>query len=95
MRRVLQAFWLPAANLLCRGSGIQESEWFDIHIPLKFGIPQNTGDTVGPGGIFRGLRTVPVIWDILKDIIQDDQRAGDVPGIDRYAWSSSGSMMGM
>ena len=48
--------------------GLQESEWFDIHIPLKFGIPQNTGDTVGPGGIFRGLRTVPVMWDILKDI---------------------------
>ena len=48
--------------------GLQESEWFDIHIPLKFGIPQNTGDTVGPGGIFRGLRTVPVIYAILKDI---------------------------
>lgn len=48
--------------------GIQRSEWFDIHIPLKFGIPQNTGDTVGPGGIFRGIRTIPVIIDILKDI---------------------------
>jgi len=48
--------------------GIQKSEWFDIHIPLKFGIPQNTGDTIGPGGIFRGLRTIPVIVEILKDI---------------------------
>jgi len=48
--------------------GIQQSEWFDIHIPLKFGIPQNTGDTVGPGGIFRAIRTIPVIVDIIKDI---------------------------
>ncbi len=48
--------------------GIQESEWYDVHIPLKFGIPQNTGDTVGPGGIFRSLRTVPVMVAILKDV---------------------------
>ncbi|MHA1272376.1 MAG: family 4 glycosyl hydrolase [Promethearchaeota archaeon] len=48
--------------------GIQRSEWFDIHIPLKFGIPQNTGDTVGPGGIFRAIRTIPVFLEIFKDI---------------------------
>lgn len=48
--------------------GIQRSEWFDIHIPLKFGIPQNTGDTVGPGGIFRGVRSIPHIVSIMKDI---------------------------
>ena len=61
---------LPDADyiLISISVGLQESEWFDIHIPLKFGIPQNTGDTVGPGGIFRGLRTVPVICDVLKDI---------------------------
>ncbi|HUY00594.1 MAG TPA: hypothetical protein VMV49_13625 [Candidatus Deferrimicrobium sp.] len=61
---------LPDADyiLISISVGIQASEWIDIHIPLKFGIPQNTGDTVGPGGIFRGLRTVPVIVDILKDI---------------------------
>ena len=61
---------LPAADyvLISISVGIQKSEWTDIHIPLKFGIPQNTGDTVGPGGIFRGLRTIPVIVGILKDI---------------------------
>jgi len=48
--------------------GAQESEWTDIYIPLKFGIPQNTGDTVGPGGIFRGLRCIPVVAEIVKDI---------------------------
>jgi alpha-galactosidase len=48
--------------------GLQESEWIDIHIPLKFGIPQNTGDTVGPGGIFRGIRTIPIMVDVMRDI---------------------------
>ena len=61
---------LPNADcvLISISVGIQESEWFDIHVPLKFGIPQNTGDTIGPGGIFRGLRTIPIIRDILKDV---------------------------
>ncbi len=61
---------LPNADyvLISISIGFQESEWFDIHIPLKFGIPQNTGDTVGPGGIFRGIRTIPVMVDIIKDI---------------------------
>lgn len=48
--------------------GAQEAEWIDIHLPLKFGIPQNTGDTVGPGGIFRAMRCVPVFVEIARDI---------------------------
>lgn len=48
--------------------GKQDSEWFDIYVPQKFGIPQNTGDTVGPGGIFRTLRTIPVVVDIVQDM---------------------------
>lgn len=48
--------------------GIQQSEWYDIYLPLKFGIPQNTGDTVGPGGIFRGLRVIPVVAEIVRDM---------------------------
>ncbi|MHA2050462.1 MAG: family 4 glycosyl hydrolase [Promethearchaeota archaeon] len=48
--------------------GIQESEWYDIYLPLKFGIPQNTGDTSGPGGTFRGLRVIPAIVEIVKDM---------------------------
>jgi alpha-galactosidase len=63
---------LPNADyiLISISVGIQESEWFDIHIPLKFGIPQNTGDTVGPGGIFRGLRTIPSMVDMIRDIAE-------------------------
>ena len=47
--------------------GQQDSDFYDIHIPQKFGIPQNTGDTVGPGGIFRTLRCVPVVLEFIKD----------------------------
>ena len=40
----------------------------DNDIPLKYGIDQCIGDTLGPGGLFKGLRTVPVFLDILRDI---------------------------
>ena len=40
----------------------------DILIPKKYGIDINVGDTRGPSGIFRYLRTAPVMLDILKDI---------------------------
>jgi alpha-galactosidase len=48
--------------------GQQASEWFDIHIPNKFGIPHTTGDTCGPGGIMRAMRSIPEIIAIVKDI---------------------------
>jgi alpha-galactosidase len=41
---------------------------FDNDIPLKYGIDQCIGDTLGPGGLFKGLRTVPVFLDILRDM---------------------------
>ncbi len=40
----------------------------DIDIPLKYGIDINIGDTRGPSGIFRALRTIPVMLDICADI---------------------------
>ncbi len=39
----------------------------DNDIPAKFGVDQCIGDTIGPGGLFKGLRTVPVWLDILRD----------------------------
>jgi alpha-galactosidase len=48
--------------------GMQKAEWFDIYLPLKFGIPQNTGDTLGPGGLFRGLRTDHIAAGIAEDM---------------------------
>jgi len=40
----------------------------DIKIPLRYGIDQTVGDTVGPGGVFRGLRTIPVLLEICRDM---------------------------
>ena len=40
----------------------------DIDIPLKYGVDQCVGDTLGPGGIFYALRTIPVLLDIAKDM---------------------------
>jgi len=40
----------------------------DIGIPLKYGVDQSVGDTIGPGGVFKALRTVPVLLDICEDI---------------------------
>ncbi|MFQ3578458.1 MAG: alpha-glucosidase/alpha-galactosidase, partial [Verrucomicrobiia bacterium] len=39
----------------------------DNDIALKYGVDQCIGDTIGPGGLFKGLRTVPAFLDILKD----------------------------
>lgn len=41
---------------------------FDNDIPLEFGVSQNIGDTIGPGGLMKGLRTIPVWLDILRDV---------------------------
>ncbi len=40
---------------------------FDNSIPNKYGIDQCIGDTIGPGGIMKALRTLPVFIEILKD----------------------------
>lgn len=48
-------------------SGTDCVAW-DNDIPLKYGVDQCIGDTIGPGGLFKGLRTVPVFLDILRDM---------------------------
>lgn len=40
----------------------------DVAIPRKYGIDQTVGDTLGPGGVFRALRTIPVLLDICRDV---------------------------
>jgi alpha-galactosidase len=41
---------------------------YDYKIPLKYGVDQCIGDTLGPGGIFRALRSIPVIMDLANDM---------------------------
>jgi alpha-galactosidase len=40
----------------------------DIEIPQRYGVEQCVGDTLGPGGVFRALRTIPVLIDLCRDI---------------------------
>ena len=40
----------------------------DFEIPKKYGLRQTIADTLGIGGIMRGLRTIPVLLDICKDM---------------------------
>jgi alpha-galactosidase len=40
----------------------------DYEIPLKYGVDQCIGDTIGPGGIFKALRTGPAWLDIVADV---------------------------
>ena len=48
--------------------GGQSAYAYDITIPLRHGVKQCIGDSMGPGGVFRCLRTAPVLIDIGKDI---------------------------
>jgi alpha-galactosidase len=40
----------------------------DYEIPMEYGVDQCIGDSLGPGGVFRGLRSVPVLMDITRDM---------------------------
>ena len=49
--------------------GYKPSTVIDFEIPAKYGLQQTIADTLGIGGIMRGLRTVPVLVDIAKDMM--------------------------
>ena len=40
----------------------------DFEVPKRFGLRQTIGDTVGIGGIMRGLRTIPVLLDLCREM---------------------------
>jgi alpha-galactosidase len=40
----------------------------DMEIPRKYGVIQEVGDTLGPGGIFRALRHIPPLLSIARDM---------------------------
>ena len=45
----------------------------DIEIPKKYGVDTNVGDTRGPSGIFRFLRTINPMMDIVRDMEKSAQ----------------------
>ena len=48
--------------------GMHEATLLDFEIPLRHGLRQTIGDTLGIGGIFRALRTIPVMLEIADDM---------------------------
>ncbi len=45
-----------------------EASVLDTSLPRKYGLKQTIGDTIGVGGVMRGIRTIPVLLSICKDM---------------------------
>ena len=50
--------------------GMHEATVRDLEIPASYGLRQTIADTIGIGGIFRGLRTFPVLEGIARDMLE-------------------------
>src|SRR6266508_709442 len=48
--------------------GYKPSTVIDFEIPKKYGLRQTIADTLGIGGIMRGLRTIPVLLELCRDM---------------------------
>ena len=84
LRRVVEAHGLPARItattdrraaltgadfvVVCFQVGGVDAYALDIEIPRRYGIDQTVGDTLGPGGIFRGLRSMHALEPITRDM---------------------------
>lgn len=56
--------------LMMQIGGYKPATVIDFEIPKKFGVRQTIADTLGIGGIFRALRTIPVVLDIARDMAE-------------------------
>ncbi len=84
LKRVVVANELPATitSTLDRREAVADADYVinmiqvggleafqsDYEMPLEFGVDQCIGDSLGPGGVFRLLRTAPVVSDMLRDM---------------------------
>ena len=64
-RKALEGADAVLTTILCGDVDVWQH---DILIPKKFGVDTNVGDTRGPSGIFRALRTIPEMVAICRDI---------------------------
>jgi alpha-galactosidase len=48
--------------------GMHEATLLDFEIPKKYGLKQTIADSMGIGGIFRGLRTIPFVLDLASEM---------------------------
>jgi alpha-galactosidase len=54
--------------LMMQVGGYRPATVTDFEVPKRFGLRQTIADTLGIGGIFRALRTIPVLLDIVRDM---------------------------
>ena len=54
--------------IICISTGGFDSMEHDINVPWKHGVYHSVGDTVGPGGLNRALRNIPVVVDMVNDV---------------------------
>ena len=59
---------LEGADYVITTIRVGDDRRVDHGIPLKYGVNQSVADTIGPGGVFKALRTVPVLLDICRDV---------------------------
>jgi len=61
---------LPGADyvVLTINTGGYQATRQDLEIPEKYGLVQTVGDTVGPGGLIRGLRNIPLVVEIAQEM---------------------------
>ena len=55
--------------------GTFDEMYWDVHLPERLGIYQSVGDTTGPGGIIRALRTIPMFVTIAEAIKKHSPKA--------------------
>lgn len=55
-----------SAVVLCISTGGLDAMELDLEIPKRHGIYQSVGDSTGPGGIFRTLRNIPIVVDLVR-----------------------------
>lgn len=54
--------------VVCFQVGGREAYAVDMTVPRRYGIDQTVGDTFGPGGVFRGLRSMKALDEITRDM---------------------------
>ncbi len=64
-REALKGADAVLVTILCGRTNVWQH---DILIPKKYGVDINVGDTRGPSGIFRALRTIPTMLDLCRDM---------------------------
>jgi alpha-galactosidase len=56
--------------VVCFQVGGRDAYAVDMEVPRRYGLDQTVGDTLGPGGVFRGLRSMKALDEITQDMVR-------------------------